>query len=306
MKKFEIKRMLLFWGFIAGSLFCQAQFTAMLTQMKQGNKTVYKVISEGSKYRYNFEEDEIPVIVIVNLETNQTAILYPQQKFVRYIETTSPFSELMDPNQAFKQLGVSYTEKNAGLEKINGLDAEKIEFYIDDEKIITGWYSNDLNFLLKLVNHLRQNTYVELINIEQKNIDASVFTIPKDYVEVDDQMRIKIPEPPVPTSWKLITAKLPVNGEFSRGDKIVFNVQENEYLYFNLKNETSEPAKIIRTPMRDGNELPEAEQMPISYLTTRLYANETESFGAYFEPGDDLIIEVHEGKMQIKISSEKQ
>lgn len=306
MNKFEMKRIVLFLGFIAGSLFCQAQFTAVLTKTDRGNKKVYEVKSDGTKYRYDFEEDGKQGVVIVNQETNQTAILFPEKKFIRYIETTSPFSGLMDPNQAFKQLGKTYTEKNAGSEKINGLDAEKIEIYADDSKIITGWYSNDLKFLLKMIHHTRENTFVELTNIEHKKVDPNVFSIPADYVEVDDQMRIKIPEPPAPTSWRQINTKLPVSGEFSRGDKIVFNVQENEYLYFTLKNETSEPAKIIRIPMRNGKNLPEKEQMPIGYRTKRLYANETEKFGSYFTPGDDLIIEVHEGKMQIEISSEKQ
>ncbi len=136
-------------------------------------------------------------------------------------------------------------------------------------------------------------------------IDDSLFKISEDYIEIDDQMRIKIPEPPPPTSWKTIEATLPVKGEFTRGEKITFNVQDNKYLYFNLKNETSEPAKIIRIPMRDGKDLPEAEQYPIAYRTERLYADETEKFGSYFEPGDDVIIEVHEGKMLIEISKEK-
>ncbi len=282
-----------------------AQFSADLANVEPGSKRIYKVQSNGIKYRYDFEEDGMKGAVIVDPAANRTAILYPDKKYVRYTETSSAFSGMMDPNQGFKQMQKRFPPKNAGRENILGFETEKVELYAGEQKVITGWYSEELGFLVKMIKHGRENDYVELTNIKKGKIDDSLFKIPEDYTEIDDQMRIKIPEPPPPTSWKTIEATLPVKGEFTRGEKITFNVQDNKYLYFNLKNETSEPAKIIRIPMRDGKDLPEAEQMPIGNRTERLYANETESFGSYFEPGDDLIIQVHEGKIHIEISPEK-
>ena len=78
------------------------------------------------------------------------------------------------------------------------------------------------------------------------------------------------------------------------------------YLVVYLKNETSKPAKIITIlSMRNGMKVPDKDQYPVSYRTKRLYKNETESFGNYWEPGDDLIIQVHEGKMHIEVAKEK-
>ncbi len=283
-----------------------AQFTAELTDVQQGNKKTYIVKSDGEKYRYDFEEDGIKGVVIVDPVANRTAILYPDNKYVRYTETTSSFSGMMDPNQGFKRMQNRFTEKNTGTEKILGVEAEKLELYAGDEKVITAWYSKELDFLVKMTYQGRENTFVELSNIEQKEVDVSLFTIPEDYTEVDDQMRIKIPEPPPPESWKTIEATLPVKGEFVRGDQIVFNVQKNKYLYVYLKNETSKPAKIITIlSMRNGMKVPDKDQYPVSYRTKRLYKNETESFGNYWEPGDDLIIQVHEGKMHIEVAKEK-
>ena len=283
-----------------------AQFTAELTIAEQGNKKIYLIQSDGSKYRYDFEEDGMKGVVIVDPVANRTAILYPDRKYVRYTETTSAFSGMMDPNQGFKRMQNRFTEKNIGAEKIMGVEAEKLELYAGDEKVITAWYSKELSFLVRMTYQGRENTFVELSNIEQRDVDASVFTVPEDYIEVDDQMRVMIPEPPPPESWKTIEATLPVKGEFVRGDQIVFNVQKNKYLYVYLKNETSKPAKIITIlSMRNGMKVPDKDQYPVSYRTKRLYKNETESFGNYWEPGDDLIIQVHEGKMHIEVFEEK-
>ncbi len=286
--------------------FSQAQFTADFTLVEQGNKKIYKVQSDGSKYRYDFVEEGMKGIMIVDEAANQTAILLPEKKYVRYTETTSQFSQMMDPNQGFKQMQSRFTKKEMGSENVSGIKTEKLELYLDDQKILTAWYSIELDFLVRMTYQGRENTFVELINIKQEEVDPGAFVIPGDYTEVDDQMRIKIPEPPPPESWKTIETTLPVKGEFSRGDRITFNVQENKYLFVYLENKTSKPAKIITIlSKRNGKEVAEEDQYPIGYRTKRLYKNETESGGNYWEPGDDLIIEVHEGKMHIEVAKEK-
>ena len=282
-----------------------AQFTAELTDVQRGNKKIYIVKSDGTKYRYDFEEDGMKGVVIVDPATNQTAILYPDKKFVRYIETTSAFSGSMDPNQGFKRMQKEYTEKKIGSEKILGVDAEKIELYARDKKVITAWYSKELRFLVKMVRHRQENIFIELTNIQKMKIDASLLIVPDDYIEVDDRMRIKIPEPPPPESWKTIEATLPINSEFIRGDRITYKVPVGKYYRIILKNKTAEPAKIVRTSMKDGKEISEDKQGPASYRTTRLYKEESLSV-LYRGEGDDVVINVHEGKMHIEIFEEKQ
>ena len=232
-----------------------AQFTAELTDVQRGNKKTYIVKSDGAKYRYDFEEDGIKGVVIVNSTAEQTALLFPEKKQVLYGDLTSSMSLMGDPFQAFRFMQTMYDTKQAGMEKILGFDTEKLELYMDEKIILTAWYSDELGFLLKMINHIAENTYMELTNIQQGKIDADLFIIPDDYIEVDDQMRIKIPEPPPPESWKTIEATLPINSEFIRGDRIAFKVPVGERYRIILINEITEPAKIIRTSMKDGYEL---------------------------------------------------
>ncbi len=111
-----------------------AQFSADLTNVQPGDKRIYKVQSNGTKYRYDFEEDGMKGAVIVDPAANRTAILYPDKKYVRYTETTSAFSGMMDPNQGFKQMQKRFTPKDAGTETILGFKAKKLEIYAGENK----------------------------------------------------------------------------------------------------------------------------------------------------------------------------
>ena len=284
---------------------CQAQFTAYFTIAEQGNKKIYKVQSDGTKYRYDFEESGMKGIVIVNPETEKTAILMPDKKFVHYTELSSGISKANDPFQTFLSMRLRYTEKKMGSEKINGYTCEKSELHAGDQKLFTAWYSEKLNFLLKMINDRKPDSYVELADIKPGKIDPSVFKVPEEYTEVDQRMRPLIPEPPPPDSWNKIEATLPIKGEFKRGDQITFKIIEDKHNKILLRNPTADPAKIIRRSVRDGKELPDNEQGPLKWRTDRLFANETSSNSYVWKPGDIIIIEVHEGKMEIEIIVEK-
>ena len=284
---------------------CQAQFTANFTIAEQGNKKIYKVQSDGTKYRYDFEDSGMKGIVIVNPETEKTAILMPDKKFVHYTELSSGISKANDPFQSFLSMRLRYTEKKMGSEKINGYVCEKSELYAGDQKLFTAWYSEKLNFLLKMINDRKPDSYVELADIKPGKIDSSVFKVPEEYTEVDQRMRPLIPEPPPPDSWNKIEATLPIMGEFKRGDQITFKIIEDKHHKILLRNPTADPAKIIRRSVRDGKELPDNEQGPLKWRTDRLFANETSSNSYVWKPGDIIIIEVHEGKMEIEIIVEK-
>lgn len=282
-----------------------AQFTADMVDVRQGREKHYFVQSDGTKYRYDFEERGFKGIVIVDPPAERTAILFPEEKKVHFTGLMSSVSLMNDPFQSFRNMQKNYTEKRVGTDKLSGFEAEKLELYANDQKIFTAWYSDKLGFLLKMINHMAENTYMELSNIQQRDVDTTLFDIPEDYVEVDKRMRPVIPEPPPPESWETIETTIPVKGDFSRGNRITFRVPESSNYKIILKNQTSEPAKIIRIAMRDGKELSPNEQGPLSYRTQRLFKDESVTKTFSWKAGDDKIIEVHEGKLHIEIVPEE-
>ena len=50
------------------------QFTAVMTLTERENKKEYQVRSDGIKYRYDFEENGMKMIVIADPEANRNAI----------------------------------------------------------------------------------------------------------------------------------------------------------------------------------------------------------------------------------------
>jgi hypothetical protein len=305
MKKLTVKIFILAISSVSGISICQAQFSADMVNVQNGTKKIYHVQSDGIRYRYDFEEDGTKGIVIADPSANKTAVLMPGKKFVFYTELMSPGSLMNDPYQSFRYMQKNYTEKKAGTEKISGFDAEKTELYADNKKLLTAWYSDDLHFLIRMINASDENTYMELKNIKKDKIDADMFKVPDDYTEVDERMRPVIPEPPPPDSWNTFQLTIPLKQEFKRGDMISFKVPESRNYKVILKNLTDDPAKVIRISMRDGKEVPDNEQGPLKYRTRRLFKGESNSSTYSWKEGDDKIIQVHEGKILVEIMPEE-
>lgn len=286
------------------TLLGQESFKAEMTNVKQGTKQIYQVQSNGEKYRYDFEERGEKGTVIVDPAKGKTSILFPSKKYVHNTETASMISRSNDPVQAVMTLKDRYTEKKLGQEKVAGYDCTKTELYAGDKKVFTVWFSDKLNFPLKIQNHIEKDTYMELSDVVLQETDPSAFQIPEDYTEVDNRMRPVIPEPPAPEQWNTIEADIPLNKEYSRGDLIRFKVPETQNYILALTNSTANPAKIIRKTFRDGKELPNNEQGPLKYRTKRLFANESSKDTYSWKAGDTKILEVHEGTLSIEIKAE--
>lgn len=291
-------------GILPFKLSGQESFKAKMTNAKQGTKEIYRIQSDGDKYRCEFEEGVEKGVVIVEPSKGKTAILFPSKKLVHFTETSSPISRTNDPVQAVMTLKDRYTEKKMGEETLAGFTCEKTELFAADQKIFTVWFSQKLNFPLRIQNHIAHDTYMELSNIELQKVTPSVFEIPEGYTEVDSRMRPTIPEPPAPETWHTVEIELPLNKEYSRGDLIRFKVPETQNYILSLTNNSTNPAKIIRKTFRDSKELSDNEQGPIKYRTKRLFENEKFKNTYAWKAGDTKILEVHEGKLNIEIQGE--
>lgn len=294
--------------FLLGSIFAHghlfAQFSATMKNMVSGSEQIYQVYSDGENYRYEFIEESTEGIVLVKPTLNQTSILMPDNKFVHHTTCDDRMSRMNDPVQAaywFKQAG---EEKKEGEEKIGEYVCQKIVLFQGDKKVFTLWQSDQLNFPIKIENHYSKNTHMELVDIKEWKVNTSYFVVPADYTEVDDQMRPLIPEPPPPESWVTKKMSLPINAVFKRGDKLMFDIEATENHKLIAKNNASGPAKFIRKELRDGSELPEDEQGPVSYRTKRIFNGEKISNTFQWKAGSQVIIEVYEGELHIEVRPE--
>ncbi len=77
----------------------------------------------------------------------------------------------------------------------------------------------------------------------------------------------------------------------------------NHYIVI-LKNNTDDPSKVIRISMRDGKELADDEQGPLSYRTERIHGGESSSSTYVWTAGDKKIFKIYEGVINIEIKPE--
>ena len=298
-----MKRLLIIFLFFYFSSFAFCQFQAIMTNVMKSKELTSTVYSDLKQYRYEFEEDGIKGVMIVNQEANQTFILMPDKKFFRKTTCDDMFSAMNDPVQSYQQYKQYGKEKSVGNELINGLNCIKKELYRGDSKVYTMWFSEELNFPVKIINH-PANVYMQLSDIKKWKPQDSFFMVPGDYTEVDNKMRPVIPEPPAPEKWVIKTVSLPFEGTIKRGTKLKFKIIERKKCNLSYANNTDKPAKFIRHSFRDGKEKPDDEQGPIKYRTFRLYPGDKSSSAYVWEPGNEILIEVYEGEIYFNIFSE--
>ncbi len=293
---------LLLAGMISGEV--SAQFSADMLNVLQGKEHHYKLFSDGLKYRYEFMENGVEGIVIVDPEAKNTHILIPEKKYVMIIEYLSMQAMMNDPYQSFMYYKNNYGSTESGREEIHGMDTRLIEVMANGTGLFTCWFSDQLNFPVKLVNNQAENTYMELSNIRTGPVDAVLFDVPEGYTEVDNKMRPVVEEPEPPQDWRLTEVSIPFNNSYERGEKVGLVVNKESYTKVMLVNNGDGPSKIVRHTYRNGELLPDNEQGPLKYRTNRLFPGEKKNLTMDWEVGDRIVIEVHEGIMNIEVKYE--
>ncbi|MEA1897366.1 MAG: hypothetical protein U9N53_06845 [Bacteroidota bacterium] len=174
------------------------QWQANMFNSISGSEKHYKVYSNLNQYRYEFDEDGMSGVVIANPETNVTAIMLLDKKKVHYIATDGMQSSMNDPVQAYNNYKANGEERIIGNETIAGYECIKKELYHGEQKLFSQWFSEELNFPVKLTGHWAENTYMQLNDIQDWDVDPAMFVVPDDFLEVDENLDPVISEPPPP------------------------------------------------------------------------------------------------------------
>ncbi len=265
----------------------------------------YKVYSDLSQYRYEFNQDGMDGVVITNPSTNVTAVMLVAEKKVHYTKSDGMMSAMNDPVQAYNASKIYGEEKILGEENILGYDCIKKAIYYDDKEIYIQWFSEELNFPVKLEQMLGQESAItQLENIKDWKIDPSFFEVPDDYIEVDENLNPVIPEPPPPDKWERLDVTIPIDMKLSRGMEVMVNADEILYYKANYNNIGDSPAKFSYHSYKNGEELTDAMQGPLDYRTIRLYKGEKHQMTFNWKEGQSILIKVYEGDLDLKIHKE--
>lgn len=169
------------------------QFKADMHYTMGGKERIFKIFSDNTNYRYEFEEDGQQGIVISKSGSGEIIILMPQQKMAMKSVSGTPMSMANDPLKAYEYYQEKGYLKEAGKETINGIECSKSELWNKDEnsnqKMFTIWTSKKYNFPIKVTNHIDVTgpTGFELKNIESWTPEKASFSVPDDYNIIDQQ-----------------------------------------------------------------------------------------------------------------------
>lgn len=162
------------------------QFKAKMVFNSMGKERAFIVYSADEGYRYEFNEDGQEGVVIVKNDSPDVFILMPQQKMAMKSPAESSMSMGNDPIKSYEYYREKGLLKEAGRDRINGIDCVKSYLYNKDnpsQKMFTMWYSEKYKFPIKILNHIdgEEGTGMELKEIEPWTPGANSFSIPECY-----------------------------------------------------------------------------------------------------------------------------
>ena len=181
---------------LMSSMTVYGQFSAKMYYTTAEKSGEFQIYSDGSNYKYEFNEDGQEGIVIVPKDAKQIFILMPQQKMAIKTNSSSQMSMGTDPLKQYEYwLNEGATEEVVGNEKINGIDCIKKELRNikkDDygevnQHLCTLWYSEDYKFPIKMENYIdgSGSSGMEVKDIEPWTPNADSFTVPSGYTTME-------------------------------------------------------------------------------------------------------------------------
>ncbi len=275
----------------------------MINSISGGEKH-YKVYSNLNQYRYEFDEDGMSGVVIANPETNITAIMLLDEKKVHYTATDGMLSSMNDPVQAYNSYKQYGTENIEGNEEMLGYSCIKKVISQGEKEMFSQWFSEELNFPVKLIGHWAENTYMQLNDVQDWDVNPALFLVPDDFIEVDENLNPVIPEPLPPDNWDIKEVAVPVDLALSRGMAVNVPIDETVYHKLVIENTGDTPARFSYNSFIDGIELSEDIQGPEEYRTKRLYMDEDYNMTMNWKSGQVILIKVYEGSLNLKIFKE--
>lgn len=182
---FLLKQVLLvgFLLFTFNTAFCQWQATMITTLY--GSEQEYELYSDLEQYRYEYQGPERHEAVIVNQESNQSIFMLLDEEKVHFTKTDGKLSHEVNPLQSYYLYLTDGQEKEEGFENVHGYNCRKTSIYQNEEKIITKWYADELRITIKLIGHTDGVMSLAIKDILSWKTDPELFTVPENFIEVD-------------------------------------------------------------------------------------------------------------------------
>ena len=277
-----------------------SQFSATMIETQGEEIKTSKIFVSDQLYRMELEEGGEPIFILVDQDSNITRACMVSQKM--YIEMASDdmVSLMNDPFQSYRFASDQGEEMPGGSETVSGYKCDKSTIFMDDQPVMTRWFSPDLGFPVKIIVHGEPEKMVELKDVKMTTPDTAMFKLPADYTKWVDPSKL----PAEPPEWaddiqKAPVLKPPFEQKMSAGDIARVNVEPGKALA--VKAAFAEGADVVARviPFKDGR--------PLRRLTTFNNLAQTICQRRFetAEEADEFIIRAEKGDMTVTGKHEK-
>ena len=157
------------------------QFTADITIGDVDKITRGKIYVQNARYRMDLTEGGATWFMTVDPDADVSRSFSPEYKTYVEFPATSQQSYMIDPIQGHSFLKTIGVARDLGTEEVAGYECQITVVSMQDQPLVTEYFSEDLNFLLKTVNHISEELFLEIDNIELTAVHDSMFAIPDGY-----------------------------------------------------------------------------------------------------------------------------
>ncbi|MFO8234653.1 MAG: DUF4412 domain-containing protein [Bacteroidales bacterium] len=165
-------------GSVAANEFIGKFIIALEEEISEGN-----IFVSGQKYCLELEQYGEKGKVIVDTEKGTTNIINYAEKQYRIIPSDDMISLMNNPFQSYQYILSRGEEACNDTKLLQGYACEICQIIVSDTPVMTKWHAKKLDFPIKIVQHGQQERVIEIVDIEEKAVDASVFTIPEGFTK---------------------------------------------------------------------------------------------------------------------------
>ena len=163
-----------------------ASFSAQFVTIRNGKTELGKFYLQDQRYRLEINEDGRTAIVIADRKTAQHTII--DRKAGTYFQISSnDFGVLAnDPFKASEHVAGQYGIQDLGEDRVSGIACEKQLVQVQGTKVMTRWYSAELDFPLRVIMHQgKHDAIAELRSIRKMPLEANLFMTPDGLRQVE-------------------------------------------------------------------------------------------------------------------------
>jgi hypothetical protein len=172
-------------------------------------------------------------------------------------------SMMNDPFQSYKYTLGYGDEEFMGTEMVHGYECNVYQIAMDDTPVMAKWHAKSLDFPIKIVGYGQQGQQeriIEITDIEEKAVEASIFTVPEGFTKWVDPESLPGERP----EWAGDIEAAPVmtppfEKNMGPGDIVRVKIEPGKSLAVKVRgiSETEAVAKVI--PFKGSNPLKEEQ-----------------------------------------------